>query len=104
MALPFAAGVIDGDVVLPTCEGTAFLPDAIEASAPLQASSSYDVVDEDAMLLPKAEPVDAQLGFLHQPPMPMLHLRLQNLAIQASRLHLQLLTPSTASSKTSCAR
>ena len=66
MALPFAAGVIDGDV-LPICEGTAFLPDAIEASAPLQASSSYDVVDEDAMLLPKAEPVDAQLGFLHQP-------------------------------------
>jgi len=67
MALPFATGdnVIDGDV-LPMCEGTAFFPDAIEASAsaPLQASSWYD---EDAMLLPKAEPVDAQLGFLHQP-------------------------------------
>ena len=67
MALPFATGdnMIDGDV-LPMCEGTAFFPDEIEASAsaPLQASSWYD---EDAMLLPKAEPVDAQLGFLHQP-------------------------------------
>jgi hypothetical protein len=68
MALPLATGdiVIDDDV-LPICEDTAFLPDAIEASAPLQASSWYDVEDEDAMLLPKAEPADAQLGFPHQP-------------------------------------